>query len=278
VDRPADRAIRSRANILRPSGIEYVRWAANWRRGCQHGCRYCYAASIAHQFGAEPEAGWETAEAAVPAPGEALRQQLSRKRKPVTGAILVSSSHDPFMPDCCEEGVELIETLGQFGLWPQTLLLSKAPCAALRFLTGLGAGAAGLWFGTSLTSLSADLSARYEPRAENPQERLYGLREALRWGYRTWASLEPPLPGVSLVELVKAVLELSPRPWVVLGKMNVRGGRNGHPDLREWSRSSHWAGDRDEVVRLLEAAGFRRSLTPCSGAFWVKRELARWGI
>ncbi len=257
--------------VLRLSRIEYVRWAVNWRRGCSHACRYCYAATMAHRFGREPEAGWDFSELVVPAPAETLRSQLARRRKPVEGMILISSSHDPFMPGS-REGSDVVAILGEFGLWPQTLLLTKSPRAALRALDCLGSGPDGLWFGVSLTSLNPGLAAQYEPLAESPLERLDGLRQAARQGYRIWVSLEPPLPGVRMTTLADAVSRLEPRPWLVLGKMNAQASR--YPVLREWTRSPHWAEDRDETVSLLQAAGFHDSLTPRAGGFLVKQELA----
>ncbi len=257
--------------ILRLSRIEYVRWAVNWRRGCTHGCRYCYAAEIAHRFRKKLRGEWTLSALALPDPAAALRSQLTRRRKPVNGMILVSSSHDPFMPGS-REGSGVVAVLGEFGLWPQTLLLTKAPRAALCALDGLGSGPDGLWFGISLTGLAPGLAAQYEPLAESPLERLDGLREAARQGYRTWVSLEPPLPGVRMVMLAGVVSRLEPRPWLVLGKMNARTNR--YQVLREWTRSPHWAGDRDETVSLLQTAGFHESLAPRAGGFLVKRELA----
>ena len=256
--------------LLRPSGIEYVRWAVNWRRGCAHGCRYCYAAAMAHRFGSGPDR-WINSKPVVPDPAAALRSQLARKRKPVDGMILVSSSHDPFVPGIGREGAGVIEVLGEFGLWPQTLLLTKSPCAALQALGDMGASPDGLWFGTSLTGWSFSLAARYEPRAERPGERLDALRAAARRGYRVWVSLEPPLPGVRLTALAGLVSSLEPKPWLVLGKMNARSSRD--PTLRAWTRSPHWADDRDAAVAILQAAGFRESPTPRRGGFLVKREL-----
>ncbi len=260
--------------ILRPSRIEYVRWAVNWMRGCAHGCTYCYAAEMAHRFRKKSRSDWTHPTRVVPDPVAALRRQLKRKRGPVDGMILLSSSHDPFMLGN-DTARGIIEVLGEFGLWPQVLLLTKAPRAALRILGDLGAGPDGLWFGVSLTGLSPGLAAQYEPLAESPLERLDGLRQAARRGYRIWTSLEPPLPGVRLTDLVRAVLRLptySP-PWIVLGKMNARSNRD--PALREWSLSLHWGDDRDEAALILKTAGFLESREPRPGGFLFKAELGR---
>jgi DNA repair photolyase len=172
----------------------------------------------------------------------------------------------------------VILALGEAGLWPQTMVLTKNPRRALETLNGLGAGPDGLWFGTSLTSLSSELTKRYEPGVEDgPIERLRALRDAVVWGYKTWTSVEPPLPGALLVSLVAAIRATQTvKPWVMLGKMNYRNGSDER--LRQWSQSAHWGLDRDEVVRdLVELSGYQESLTPKAWGYWVKRELRVWG-
>jgi len=102
------------------------------------------------------------------------------------------------------------------------------------------------------------------------------MQEAAQLGYRTWLSLEPPLPGVELATLVRAVqVVLDEQPWLVLGKMNYRSG--ACEALRRWSRSQHWGMDRDAAVDDLVREGYVESLTPRAGGYWVKRELSEWG-
>jgi hypothetical protein len=94
-------------------------------------------------------------------------------------------------------------------------------------------------------------------------------------GYRTWLSLEPPLPDVYLCRLVESVIdlagEMTRKPWIVLGKLNARGSQD--EDLARWAASDHWAADRDRAVELLEEAGFEESLAPIDGGYWIKSEL-----
>ena len=261
---------------LRCSRIEYVSWAVNWRRGCSHGCLYCYAAAMARRFGYTPGQGWEQSLISIPNPSEALRAQLRRRRKMPAGVILVSSSHDPFMPGSVDlargwaEGWEIMKALAEFDLLPQVLLLTKAPRVALHTRPS---GLTGFWFGTSLTALEPGQAAQYEPLAESPLERLNALREASAQGLQVWISIEPPLPGFRLINLVEIVLhlKLNPAPWLVLGKMNARS--SPCEELRQWTFSPHWAEDRDTAVCRLQQAGFRESLQPVAGGYWIKHEL-----
>lgn len=267
---------------LRKSRIEYVDWCVNWRRGCSHGCTYCYAAGMAHRFGNTPEGGWRASELVIEEPGKALWKQLQRKRAPVAGMVLVSSSHDPFAGDAGIEARDVVGRLGDAGLWPQTMILTKSPMRAVCELNGVGVGPEGvLWLGTTVTSLDHDLMRRYEPGndlgiPESTIMRILGMRQAKRVGYKTWFSLEPPLPGQTLERLVRAVqVALDWQPWMVLGKMNYRAGPD--PVLRAWSRADHWGEDRDAAVADLVREGYVESKTPRAGGYWVKSELQDWG-
>lgn len=256
---------------LRRSRIEYVNWAVNWRRGCAHGCTYCYAATMAKRFKQVPVGRWNQSELVITEPGKALRQQLERKRKPVEGMILVSSSHDPFMPGGVAEGIQVVRALMETGLGSQTLVLTKAPRMALTALGNVRMED-GLWFGVSLTGLSLQTAIEYEREAESPLERLAGLREAARRGYRTWVSIEPTLPGNGMLAIARSVLqmELNPMPWIVFGKLNYRGSDER---LRQWAFGGHWGLHRDCTVTELKRVGFVESLEPRVGGYWVKKEL-----
>jgi len=265
---------------LRKSGIEYVEWALNWRRGCANGCTYCYARAMAHRFGTTPDGGWVCSERAFEDPVEALYEQLARKRKPVTGHILVSSSHDPFMHrGCAVETGSMVTVLEQAGLGSQVMLLTKAPLRALGLHNGDPRWICDpVWFGVSLTTLRTGQVDSYEPGAERPEDRLKGLVYAANRGMRTWVSVEPSLPGQRLDDLVRAVrvivrnYHIEPKPWIVIGKLNYNG-----PDeiLRHWSYHGPWAEMREAAVSELEYAGYKQSLTPIPGYYWVKQELAR---
>jgi DNA repair photolyase len=263
--------------ILSKSRIEYLEYGVNWRKGCSHSCRYCYMAGLVSRFDhLMPECGdWSESELRVEDPLDALVNELSSRRATIEGPLMLSTSHDPAMTDeVAAEMAEIVAGLAGFNLLDRTLLLTKAPKRALDALRRSGSSE-GLRFGTSLTSLGVWLTNHYEPGAEMPFVRRAMIKVADTQGYRTWLSLEPPLPDVYLCRLVESVIdlagEMTRKPWVVLGKLNARGSQD--EDLARWAASDHWAADRDRAVELLEEAGFEESLAPIDGGYWIKSEL-----
>jgi DNA repair photolyase len=268
--------------MLSKSRIEYLSHGVNWRKGCRHDCLYCYMscrAGMAKRFDhLAPESGrWAEPEATVEDPLAEIVGELQGKTTMPQGPIMLSTSHDPAMDEeCARQSADVVGALGGFGILDRTMYLTKSPLRALRALNGIGAGE-GLRFGCSLTSMGQWLTDHYEPGAEMPEMRICALVKAHGLGYATWVSLEPPLPDVYLHKLVEEILNLPGRPWVVLGRLNMRGSPEGDTRLQElahWAQSDHWAWDRDEAVHRLEQAGYVESLTPVSGGYWVKRELA----
>jgi DNA repair photolyase len=263
--------------ILSKSRIEYLEYGVNWRKGCSHGCRYCYMAGLATRFDhLMPACGeWGESELRAKDPMDTLIDELYSRRALPEGPLMLSTSHDPAMnEEVAAEMSGVVTALGGFDLLDRTLLLTKAPNRALRALRG-GGRHEGLRIGTSLTSLGVWLTTHYEPGAEMPSVRQAMIKIADARGYRTWLSLEPPLPDVYLSRLAQCVIDLAGemdrRPWIVLGKLNARGAND--EDLARWAASDHWAADRDRAVAMLEAAGFEESLAPVDGGYWVKREL-----
>jgi len=263
-------------SILNRSRIEYVQWGVNWINGCNSDCAYCYARQMARRFARGEDRGWVSCEQRFEdSLTVLLADEIKRMRKMPEGTLMLSTSHDPAMTDdVASQMAWLVVTLEEAGLSSRTLLLTKHPkkaLAALRYMDGV-LGVGDLRFGVSLTS-NRRLSYDYERGAEQNFVRFEVLEEAQE-RFDTWVSLEPPLPEVRLTELVDAVLTLRKKPWVVLGKMNYRGG--AFKELSQWSRSQHWGEDRDAAVMMLREAGFVESITPINGGYWVKRELREW--
>ncbi|GEM_PF-5536845 len=265
--------------ILNRSRIEYLQWGINWVNGCTSDCAYCYARQIARRFARGEDRGWVGCEQRFEDPAAALEAQLSKMRKLPEGMIMLSTSHDPAMTrEVAEQMASLLLVLREFGLLKQTLILTKHPNKALSALWEAlfrdDLQMRGFRFGVSLTA-DGILPYDYERGAESMWSRFEALDTAQQnYGLDTWVSLEPPLPEVLLTGLVELVLDLRQKPWVVLGKMNYRGG--AFKELSQWSRSQHWGEDRDAAVAMLRDAGFVESITPINGGYWVKRELREW--
>ncbi len=255
--------------MLTRSRIEYVDWGINWIQGCISGCAYCYMESMQRRFNSSVE--WCAPRARFDDPVAALRKRLQVTEP--TGTLMLSTSHDPAMTvEIARQMAGLVDVLGEWGLVESTLVLTKHPAKALGALRRSPGHSMAPRFGISLTSLSA---SKYECGAEPAVLRIAALLAAHEAGYPTWVSIEPPLPGVTLAELVREVISWERvMPWVVLGKMNYRGD---DPVLKAWASDWHWAVDRDVAVTLLQRAGYSESLTPtpCDGFYYIKRELEK---
>lgn len=255
------------ASVLKESGIPYVKWALNWIRGCGVNCSYCYMRSIADRFNLVPAGGWDHPEKRFQDPVGALRRQL-KGWKPDAGRIIVSSSHDP----SCPEVAGIVEVLVEAGLADRTMILSKRPMQLLSYLQGAGAKE-GLLFGTSVTSYGDDAYKGLEPGSESPVMREAALEAALDAGYKLWISLEPPLPGYEIHNILRSIkLEALDFPWVVMGKLNYRGKDE---NLAGWDRGHKWGPDLSESLEYLRDLKYSSSIDPQSRRFYVKPELSK---
>src|SRR5437868_15189918 len=72
------------------------RWTINPYRGCEFGCKYCYA-RYTHEFmGMEDSRDFEEKIYAKAAPADLLRQEL--KKIPKRDAIAIGTATDPYQP------------------------------------------------------------------------------------------------------------------------------------------------------------------------------------
>ena len=249
--------------IYKPQGraAEYAPLAVNVYNGCGHGCVYCVAPAVLRtdraKFFATPE------------PRAGLVKKLQSEARRLRNApqpVLLCFSCDPYQP--CEEQHRLtrsaLEVLLENGL--TVSILSKGGLRAAADLELLAASDRPHSFGASLTALSPELSAQWEPQAAPPAERLEVLRRAYELGLMTWASLEPVLnPDETL-----AIIEAS-HTFVrhfKLGKLNY------HPRAKEID----WAAYRSQARVMLQDLGFWPNYRPgdfSPGSYFIKHDLGR---
>ena len=258
--------------LINKSQIEYLAYGLNWWTGCAHNCRYCYMRALAQRFArGETPGKWGEPVPCIVNPHVALEQELTRRRAALKGMLMLCTSHDPAMSKFVALQMhDIVKVLCTHDLAPQTLVLTKSPQRALNALGRLGADD-GLRFGVSLTSLESAAMQYYEPHAEF-DNRLRGITRAAASGYKTWVSIEPPLPQARLSDLVSAVLKTHLRPWIVLGKMNHGGSV---VLFRDWASAPLWGEELAQSLRILHTAGYKESLVPQDGGYWIKHELRR---
>ena len=195
--------------IYKPKGaaLEYCDLAVNTYSGCPHSCSYCYVPGIMRRKPKDFHA------AAIPRPGivEAVRKQLAasdwRGRE-----IMLCFTCDPYPIGCDTTATrEVIRAIKESG--NHVRILTKGDKVSWRDFDLLDGND---WFGVTFSGASRE----EEPKAVLPIYRLCNLKEAKRFGIKTWASCEPVLNP----EKVLRIIELAGPDvdhWAI-GKLNHR--------------------------------------------------------
>ena len=181
--------------IYPPSGKarEYCDLAANLYAGCSHGCTYCYAPAALRR---KPAAFVQAA------PRKDVIRQIAREAPNYTGQeVHLCFTCDPYQPIEAEHRFTR-QTLDIFTRHQvRARVLTKGGSRCLEDLPQLKAN--GAVVGATLTFLSPADSARWEPGAATPGDRLLALAELKRHGIETWASLEPVIDPVQTLAIIR---------------------------------------------------------------------------
>lgn len=183
--------------IYQPRGKarEYAELAVNLFDGCEHGCLYCYAPALKKEsreefLSCKPRVGIL---AAIEHDAQAITPCLKH--------VLLCSTCDPYPPsDQKPFSVtrEAIKILKQYKI--PVAVLTKGGYRAVRDFDLLTPQDK---FGCTLTFVRAEDSAKFEPFAASPNERLATLIKANEKGIQTWASLEPVIDPIQTLELIR---------------------------------------------------------------------------
>jgi DNA repair photolyase len=181
--------------IYEPAGKarEYCDLAANLYAGCSHGCSYCYAPAALRR---KPEAFHQAA-----ARKDVIRQ-IEKEAPAYAGReVHLCFTCDPYQPIEAEHRLTR-QTLDLFTRHQvRARVLTKGGSRCLQDLPQLRANGAAV--GATLTFLSPADSARWEPGAATPGDRLLALAELKRHGIETWASLEPVIDPVQTLAIIR---------------------------------------------------------------------------
>ena len=187
-------------------------WTINPYRGCEFGCRYCYA-RYTHEFmemrdGMEFEQKIYVKDHAA----ELLRQEL-RRVKPGE-SIALGTATDPYQP--AERRYEvtrgiLEEFARRRGFELGIVTKSNLVVRDLELLKEV-AKANRLSIHITVTTLDVDLARILEPRAPRPDLRMDAVRTLAQAGLRAGVSCSPVVPGITdapkdLEALIRAAAE-----------------------------------------------------------------------
>ncbi len=247
LEAPRIRRVRVRT-LLEPAGDEAEPYLTlSPYVGCLIGCRFCYAQSHLAGWRALvglPVAPWGSyVEVRENAP-EVLRAEL--RQVPVLPIKLCPIVSDPYQAVEKNEGLtrRLLEVLLDA---PKRDVLVLTRSALVRRDLDLIAALGG-FLGMSISTIDDRVRAHFEPRAAPVQERLSVLREARERGIRTFAVVQPLLPG-DVDELAEALGAAVDTARVdVLHGVEGAGADFEHPSYAH-ARDDGWQTERAERLR-----------------------------
>jgi DNA repair photolyase len=172
-------------------------WMINPYRGCEFGCKYCYA-RYTHEF-MELREGLDFERKIYVKQHVAwlLRQELKQVRR--GQSIAIGTATDPYQPAERKFGITR-SILEEFALHEGLSLgLVTKSNLVLRDLELLQAISAKnhLTIHITITTLRRDLARILEPRAPRPDLRLLAVKKLAQAGIRAGVNLAPVLPGIN---------------------------------------------------------------------------------
>ena len=185
-------------------------WTINPYRGCEFGCRYCYA-RYTHEYMELDGAAFEQKIYAKQGAAELLRREL---KKAGDGAIAIGTATDPYQPAERRFGLtrRILEVIAEHqGLRLSITTKSNLVVRDLELLRAVARQNA-LHINVTITTLRPELARALEPRAPRPELRLEAVRQLARAGLAAGVFAAPVLPAITdnpkdLDSLFKAAAE-----------------------------------------------------------------------
>ena len=241
-------SVKGCSHIYAPKGQagEYAPLAANPYRGCGHKCAYCYVPLVTKQTRREFDAGAVARRAYL----DKLRADAIKYRAAgITEQVMFSFTSDVYNPVDTSLTRPSIEIVREHGL--AFCVLTKGGTRALADIDLYRPHRDA--FASTLTSLDASFSLKWERDAALPNDRIAALRAFHDRGIFTWVSLEPTLDIESSLAVVDECA-----PFVDLWKV----GRANY--LKEITTTTDW---RSYTLRMLD------KLSALGARFYFKKDL-----
>ena len=187
-------------------------WTVNPFRGCELGCRYCYARSTHEYLGHGDPQEFEERIYVKDVGAARLLRGLIRARE-AGQEIAIGTATDPYQPAEARFGVtrRVLETMAQVPGLRIGLTTKSTGILRDREILSRIARSSDLWVNVSLISLDSALLRQIEPRAPRPDLRLEAMRALCADGVPARLFLMPVLPMLTdgdagLRELLAAAL------------------------------------------------------------------------
>jgi DNA repair photolyase len=181
-------------NRLTGEGMPFG-WTVNPFRGCEVGCRYCYARTTHEYLGhGDPEEFEQRIYVKQASPAKLLASLIRARES--GQEIAIGTATDPYQPAESRFAVTrgVLEVMARVPGLRVGLTTKSTGILRDRELLKRIAGRSDLWVNVSLISLDAPLLRQIEPRAPRPDLRLEAMRALVGDGIRTRLFLMPVLP------------------------------------------------------------------------------------
>ena len=171
-------------------------WTINPYRGCEFGCKYCYARYTHEYMGMDDPLEFEEKIYSKERAGEILQRELA---KDPGGAIAIGTATDPYQP--AERRFQttrgILQTIAQFrGLAVSITTKSDLVARDLALLLEIRRGN-DLQVNMTVTTMRAELARRLEPRAPRPELRLAAAATLAQAGIPVEVFAMPVLPAIT---------------------------------------------------------------------------------
>ena len=229
------------------------RQSINPYKGCEHGCIYCFARPTHAYLNLSPGLDFETRLFYKPNAVDLLRQELARPGyQPLP--INLGANTDPYQP--IERGLKvtrgLLEVLRDCG-HPVTVVTKSALVTRDLDLLADMARRGLAMVAISLTTLSAELKRKLEPRAPSHAARLRAMRELSNAGVPVAVLASPMIPFVNEAELEHLLEAGAAHGACMAGMIFLRLPHEVAPLFREWL-AEHYPLKAAHVMSLVRQA------------------------
>ncbi len=241
-------------------------WTINPYRGCEFGCKYCYA-RYTHEYMEIDGGEFEKKIYVKQDAGALLARDVARKYSYESKAsgytqaehIAIGTATDPYQPAEREYGVTracLEELAKREGLSVSIITKSNQIVRDIDILKVI-AGKSALAINITVTTLKPRLARLLEPRAPRPDLRLAAVKELREAGLQVGVSASPLLPGITdgegELEGVAAAAKEAGAQWFFSGVLFLMpaSARQFLPFVKEkfGFAARPWEGDRPVVKR-----------------------------
>ena len=213
-------------------------WTVNPFRGCEFGCRYCYARPthgyLGHADPAEFESRIYVKQAHPSKLASRLRRALESGEEVAIGAVT-----DPYQPAEARFEVtrRVLEAIARVpGLRVGITTKSAGIARDVELLTEI-AGRSDLIVNISLASMNAQLLRRIEPRAPRPDLRLEAMAKLVAAGVPARLFAMPVLPFLTDTEVGLRTLFTEARQGGLVRQSGMCSFSAGRPTDSSWSSS-----------------------------------------